>query len=84
MLGRYHDHDGKRLAASAIAGLDGAISLSSPAGLCSMSKMGLDMRSSSSSSAGDMAWVGIRRRISAGSDRGVVESRSAVSSDLAR
>lgn len=45
----------------------------SPAGAYSKNWMGLDIRSSSSSRAGDKAWAGIRRRISAGSDRGVIE-----------
>jgi hypothetical protein len=71
-------------AASLNTGLAGNISIRSPAGLLAMSNMGLDIISSSSNSAGDIAWVGIRRRISAGSDRGAVESRGVSSLDLAR
>ena len=57
-------------------------SLNSPAGLFSMSKMGLDRRSRSSSSAGVIAWAGIFRKISTGSDRGVMESRGPASSGV--
>jgi hypothetical protein len=61
------------------AALAGVLSRNSPAGLSVVSRMGLDRTSSNSSSAGEMAWAGIRRRISAGSDRGVLERRSPAS-----
>ena len=61
------------------AALARVLSRNSPAGLCVVSKMGLDRTSSNSSSAGEMAWAGICRRISAGSDRGVLERRSPAS-----
>src|SRR5262245_44043370 len=51
------------------AGLTGIL-ISSPSGRVSMRQMGLDRRSSNSRSAGEIAWVGICRRISVGSDRG--------------
>lgn len=66
-------------AAMGSAALTGVISRNSPAGLCVVSRMGLDRTSSNSSSAGEMAWAGIRRRISAGSDGGVLERRSLAS-----
>jgi hypothetical protein len=68
-------------AAIGSTGVAASISRNSPAGQFSISRMGLDMRSSSSSSAGLIAWAGIRRKISMGSDRGVLESRSSALSE---
>lgn len=71
-------------AASASTARAAAASRHSAFGLFSISRMGLDMRSSISSRAGVIAWAGICRRISTGSDRGVGESRNPASSDSAQ
>src|SRR2546422_9617217 len=71
-------------AASLNTGLAENISISSHAGLLAGSNAGLDIISSSSKRAGDIAWVGIRRRISAGCARGGVGGRGGGAPEVGR